>query len=58
MAALTRMIGKKAVKATARHSVHGVASKAQRQPLRSATLLSLGGAVGALAGWFAARKTA
>lgn len=58
MAALTRTIGKKAVKATARHSVHGAASKAKRQPLRSATLLSLGGAFGALAGWFAGRKTA
>jgi hypothetical protein len=58
MAALSRTIGKKAVKATARHSVRGVASKAQRQPLRSATLLSLGGVFGALAGWLAARKTA
>lgn len=58
MAALSRKIGKKAVKATARHSVRGAASKAQRQPLRSATLLSLGGAFGAMAGWFAGRKTA
>jgi len=58
MAALTRTIGKKAVKATARHSIRGTASKAKRQPMRSATLLSVGGACGALAGWFAGRKTA
>ena len=58
MATITRTIGKKAVKATARHSVRGAASKAKRQPMRSATLLSLGGAFGALAGWLAGRKTA
>jgi hypothetical protein len=58
MATLTRTIGKKATKATVRHSVRGVAAKAQRKPLRSATLLSLGGLVGAAAGWLAGRKTA
>ena len=58
MRPLGRSIGKKATKATVRHSVRGVASKAQRKPLRSATLLSLGGAFGAAAGWFAGRKTA
>jgi len=58
MANLTRKLGKKATKATVRHSVRGVASKAQRKPLRSATLLSMGGLVGAAAGWLAGRKTA
>jgi hypothetical protein len=58
MTPLGRTIGKKATKATVRHSVRGVASKAQRKPLRSATLLSLGGAFGAMAGWLAGRKTA
>lgn len=58
MATLGRTIGKKATKATLRHSVRGVASKAQRQPLRSATLLSMGGLFGAAAGWVAGRKTA
>ena len=58
MATLTRTLGKKATKATVRHSVRGVASKAQRKPLRSATLLSVGGLVGAAAGWLAGRKTA
>jgi hypothetical protein len=57
MSSITNFIGKKAAKATFRHSVRGVASKAQRQPLRSATLLSVGGLVGAISGWFAGRKT-
>jgi hypothetical protein len=51
-----KTIGRKAVKATLRHSVRGVASKAQRQPLRSVSLLSAGGLIGAAAGWFAGRK--
>ena len=58
MASFGRKIGKKATKATVRHSVRGVASKAQRKPLRSATLLSMGGLFGAAAGWVAGRKTA
>ena len=58
MSNITNFIGKKAAKATFRHSVRGVASKAQRQPLRSASLLSLGGALGATVGWFAGRRTA
>jgi hypothetical protein len=58
MATLTRTLGKKATKATVRHSVRGVASKAQRKPMRSATLLSLGGLVGGAAGWLAGRRTA
>ena len=41
MKSLGRTIGKKATKATVRHSVRGVASKAQRKPMRSATLLSV-----------------
>lgn len=57
MATLGRTLGKKATKATVRHSVRGVASKAQRRPLRSASLLSVGGLVGLTAGWFAGRKT-
>ncbi|HTX09768.1 MAG TPA: hypothetical protein VME22_14200 [Solirubrobacteraceae bacterium] len=62
MATLSRTLGKKATKATMRHSVRGVASKAQRKPLRSATLLGtgglLGGVLGGAAGWLAGRKTA
>ena len=58
MARLGWTIGKKATKATARHSARGVAAKAQRKPLRSVSLLSLGGAVGVAAGWIAGRRTA
>jgi hypothetical protein len=58
MASIGRKLGKKASKATVRHSVRGVSSKAQRKPLRSATLVGVGGAFGALAGWFAGRSTA
>ncbi len=57
MTALTRTLGRKATKATVRHSLRGLSSKAQRQPLRSVSLLSLGGVVGGAAGWIAARKT-
>jgi hypothetical protein len=56
MAKLGRRLGRKATKATVRHSVRGVASKAQRKPLRSASLLGLGGLLGAAAGWIAGRK--
>lgn len=55
MKKLQRKVGKKAAKATARHSVRGMGSKAKRQPIRSATLLSAGGAVGAVAGFMAGR---
>jgi hypothetical protein len=57
MTNIRNSLGKKAAKATLRHSVRGVASKAQRQPLRSATLLSVGGLLGATAGWLAGRKS-
>jgi hypothetical protein len=58
MSKLGRKIGRKATKATVRHSARGLASKAQRRPLRSAGLLTIGGIAGATAGWFAGRKTA
>jgi hypothetical protein len=57
MASFGKTVQKKAAKATIRHSIRGFASKAQRKPLRSASLLSVGGLVGAVAGWFAGRKT-
>lgn len=58
LARFARTVGMKAAKATARHSVRGAASKARRQPLRSATLLGVGMMAGAAAGWFAARRVA
>lgn len=57
MASITSFLGKKAAKATVRHTVRGVASKAQRQPLRSAALLSVGGVLGAVSGWLAGKKS-
>jgi hypothetical protein len=58
MPKLGRTIGKKATKATVKHTARGLSSKAKRQPLRSVSLLSVGGAVGATLGWLAGRKTA
>ncbi len=58
MSSFGRTLGRKATKATMRHSVRGVASKAQRKPMRSATLLGVGGVVGIVTGFFAGRKTA
>jgi hypothetical protein len=58
MSKIGNTIGRKAAKATLRHSWRGFVSKAQRQPLRSTTLLTAGGVIGAAAGWVAGRKTA
>ena len=58
MNSLGRTLGKKATKATIRHSVHGFASKAKRQPLRSTSLLTAGGVLGLTLGWVAGRRTA
>jgi fructose-specific phosphotransferase system IIC component len=49
-------LARAALKSTARHTARGTASKAKRSPLRSLTLLGIGGAVGAAAGWLAGRK--
>jgi hypothetical protein len=56
MAAIKRKLTRKAVRSTAKHTAHGTASKLRREPLRSATLLALGGAIGAVAGWMVARS--
>lgn len=50
MASIQSFLGKRAAQATLRHSIHGLRSKAQRQPFRSVTLLSVGGIIGGLAG--------
>ena len=61
MSKLRKTSTKKAAKATARHSWRGFASKAKRKPARSATLLgaggAIGGAVGAIAGFFTGRRS-
>jgi hypothetical protein len=55
---LQRRLERKVAKATLRRSIHDFVSRSKRQPLRSTTLISIGGAVGAAAGWVAGRKTA
>jgi hypothetical protein len=42
MTAIKKTLARKAVKATAKHTAHGTASKLKRSPARSATLLLLG----------------
>ena len=48
-------LARKAAKSAAKHTAHGTASKLKRDPMRTATLLGVGGALGAAAGWMAAR---
>lgn len=55
MSPIKKSLARKAVKTTAKHSARGAASKLKRDPLRAATLLGLGGLVGALAGWMVGR---
>jgi len=57
MSAVKKKLAGKALKSTARHTARGTASKAKRSPFRSLTLLGIGGAVGAAAGWLAGRRT-
>jgi len=56
MSAIKITLVRKAAKAAAKHTAHGTASKLRRDPMRAATLLGVGGAVGALAGWIAGRS--
>lgn len=48
-------LARKAVKTTAKHTARGTASKLKRNPVRAATLLGLGAAIGAVAGWLLGR---
>ncbi|HEY5054393.1 MAG TPA: hypothetical protein VII45_13400 [Solirubrobacterales bacterium] len=54
--AIERTVARKAIKTTAKHTAHGAASKARREPLRAATLLGLGCLAGGVAGWIAGRS--
>jgi len=58
MSAIKNSLARKAVKSTAKHSARGTASKLKREPVRVVTLLGLGGAFGALAGFMAGRSAA
>ncbi|HEX6780394.1 MAG TPA: hypothetical protein VF125_00025 [Solirubrobacterales bacterium] len=58
MSAIKRTLTRKAAKSAAKHTAHGTASKLKRNPVRAVTLLGLGGAIGAAAGWIAGRTAA
>lgn len=58
MSTIKKTLARQAVKTTARHSARGTAAKLKRSPVRAVTLLSLGGALGAFAGFMAGRSTA
>jgi hypothetical protein len=47
---LKNKAARKAAKVGAKHTAHGAASKLKRSPMRTVTLLALGGALGFLAG--------
>ena len=57
MSTIKKHLARQAVKTTARHSARGAASKLRRNPVRAVTLLSLGGALGAFAGFMAGRSS-
>ena len=50
------VITRKAAKAVVAHSAHGTVSKARRQPVRTATLLGLGAALGTIIGFLLGRR--
>ncbi len=58
MSSIKSTIARKAVKATAKHTAHGTASKLRRDPVRAATLLAVGAVLGGFAGWTAGRSSA
>lgn len=55
MPRIKKAFARKAAKTAAKHTAHGAAAKLRRDPVRTVTLLSLGGLVGAAAGWLAGR---
>jgi hypothetical protein len=56
MSAIKKTLARKAAKTAVKHTAHGTASTLKRDPMRTMTLLGLGGAVGAVAGWMAGRS--
>ena len=55
MPMIKKQLARKAVRSTAKHTTHGTAATLKREPVRTATLLAFGAAIGALAGWMIAR---
>jgi hypothetical protein len=58
MSAIKKSLTRKVAKAAAKHTTHGTASKLRRDPVRTVTLLGVGSAIGAVAGWMAGRSVA
>jgi hypothetical protein len=56
MAEIRKTLARKAAKAAAKHTAYGTAAKLKRDPVCAVTLLGVGGAVGATAGWAAGRS--
>ena len=56
MNGIKRTIGRRAARATVRHTARGLASRAVRRPLRSVTLVGFGMVLGAGAGWLTGRR--
>jgi uncharacterized protein YcfJ len=55
MPSIKKAVARKAVKSTAKHSARGTLAKLKRSPVQAATLLGIGSAVGAVAGWMLGR---
>jgi fructose-specific phosphotransferase system IIC component len=49
VSSLKKSLARKTVKAAARHTTHGAASKAKRRPLRAVTLIGVGCLIGGFA---------
>ncbi|HYJ21463.1 MAG TPA: hypothetical protein VEW07_05500 [Solirubrobacterales bacterium] len=58
MSSIKKVVARKAVKTTAKHTAHGAASKLKREPIRATTLLVVGALLGALVGRLIARSGA
>ena len=57
MAQIKKKLARKAVSLTAKHTVHGTASKLKRDPIRAAALLGVGAIIGACGAWLLGRGT-
>jgi hypothetical protein len=49
-------LARQAVKTTAKHTARGTFSKFELKPMRSISLLAIGGAIGVLVGWLIGRS--
>jgi hypothetical protein len=55
MAQIKKKLARRVVSSTAKHTVHGTASKLKRDPVRAATLLAVGAIIGACGAWLLGR---